>query len=131
MGLMDRMKQAQQQASEAMSNAGGVKGMMGNVGSMMPSAGDASYAQLAQKLKASGVEAPGTITAIRDTGGRDMGGGQKTEVDVTITPSGGAPYDATVKQSFLPAQLEGLSVGHAVTVKYDPDNPQMALMYGW
>jgi hypothetical protein len=131
MGLLDRMKHAQEQASEAMSNAGGVKGMMGNVGSMMPTAGDASYAQLTQKLKASGVEAPGTITAIRDTGGRDMGGGQKTEVDVTITPSGGAPYDTTVKQSFLPAQLEGLSVGHAVKVKYDPDNPHMALMYGW
>src|ERR1700692_2598022 len=113
MGLLDRMKHAQEQASEAMSNAGGVKGMMGNVGSMIPTAGDASYAQLTQKLKASGVEAPGTIPAIRDTGGRDMGGGQKTEIDVTITPSGGAPYNTTVKQSFLPAQLEGLTVGHA------------------
>jgi hypothetical protein len=131
MGLLDRMKHAQEQASEAMSHAGGVKGMMGNVGSMIPTAGDATYAQLAKKLKESGVEAPGTITAIRDTGGRDMGGGQKAEIDVTITPSGGAPYDATVTQSFQPAALEGLSVGHAVKVKYDPDNPQMALMYGW
>lgn len=131
MGLLDRMKAAQQQASEAVGNAGGVKGMMGNVGSMMPTAGDAAYAQLAKKLKDAGVEAPGSITAIRDTGGRDMGGGQKTEVDVNITPTGGAPYHATVKQSFLPAQLEGLAVGGAVTVKYDPDNPQMALLYGW
>lgn len=31
----------------------------------------------------------------------------------------------------LPAQLEGLAVGGAITVKYDPDNPQMALIYGW
>jgi len=132
MGLFGRMKEAQEQASEAMHNAGGMKGMMGNMGSVMSNpAGQAAYAQLAQKLKASGVEAPGTIVALRDTGDRDMGGGQKTEVDVTISPTGGTPYDTTVKQSFLPAQLEGLSAGHAITVKYDPDNPSAALIYGW
>jgi hypothetical protein len=130
MGLFSKMKDAQAQASEAMQNAGGMKGMMGSMGGG-DMAGQAAYAQLAQKLKASGVEAPGTITAMRDTGERDMGGGQKTEVDVTIAPTGGSPYDATVKQSFLPAQLEGLSVGHSVTVKYDPDNPSAALIYGW
>jgi hypothetical protein len=132
MGLFGRMKEAQEQASEAMQNAGGMKGMMGNMGGMMSNpAGQAAYAQLAQKLKAAGVEAPGTIVAMRDTGDRDMGGGQKTEVDVTISPTGGTPYDTTVKQSFLPAQLEGLSAGHAITVKYDPDNPSAALIYGW
>jgi Protein of unknown function (DUF3592) len=132
MGLFGRMKEAQEQASEAMQNAGGMKGMMGNMGSVMSNpAGQAAYAQLAQKLKASGVEAPGTIVALRDTGDRDMGGGQKTEVDVTISPTGGTPYNTTVKQSFLPAQLEGLSAGHAITVKYDPDNPSAALIYGW
>jgi hypothetical protein len=131
MGFMDRMKQAREQAGEAMGNAGGVKGMVGNLGSMMPTAGDAAYAQLAQKLKAAGVEAPGSIVALRDTGGRDMGGGQKTEVDVTITPNGGDAYNTTVTQSFLPAQLEGLAVGGAITVKYDPDNPSAALIYGW
>jgi hypothetical protein len=128
MGLFDKMKSAQQQASGAISNAGGMKGMMGGMGNM----GDqAAYAQLAQKLKASGVEAPGTVVAMRDTGERDMGGGQKTEVDVTISPTGGSPYNTTVKQSFLPAQLEGLSEGHSITVKYDPDNPSAALIYGW
>src|ERR1700683_1854052 len=132
MGLFGRMKEAQEQASEAMQHAGGMKGMMGNMGSVMSNpAGQAAYAQLAQKLKASGVEAPGTIVALRDTGDRDMGGGQKTEVDVTISPTGGTPYNTTVKQSFLPAQLEGLSAGHAITVKYDPDNPSAALIYGW
>ncbi len=130
MGLMDRMKAAQQQASEAMSNAGGMKGMMG---SMSPgNMGDAmAYRDLAQKLKTSGVEASGKITAIRDTGERDMGGGQKTEVDVTIAPPDGAVYNATIKQSFIASQLEGLAVGGVVTVKYDPDDQQKALLYGW
>jgi hypothetical protein len=60
-----------------------------------------------------------------------MGGGQMTEVDVTITPAGGPAYETTVKQSFLPAQLEGLASGSAITVKYDPDNPSAALIYSW
>jgi hypothetical protein len=127
MGLLDRVKNAQAQAAGAMSNAGGMKGMTGG-GDM---AAQQASAQLAQKLRAQGVEAPGVIRAIRATGATDMGGGQQTEVDVTIAPDAGSPYEATVTQSFLPAQLEGLGEGGAVTVKYDPDNPSTALIYGW
>jgi hypothetical protein len=127
MGLLDRVKTAQQQAAGAMSGAGGVGGMMGG-GDM---AAQAAAAQLANKLGAQGVEAPGVIRAIRPTGETDMGGGQKTEVDVTIAPTDGSAYDATITQSFLAAQLEGLDAGDAITVKYDPDNPTAALIYGW
>ena len=132
MGLFSKMKDVQQQASGAMQNAGGAAGMMKNLSGGGGNMAEAmKYRDLAQKLKASGIEAPGTIVALRDTGERDMGGGQKTEVDVTITPAGGTAYDTTVKQSFLAAQLEGLAVGHAITVKYDPDDPSAALIYGW
>ena len=127
MGFMDKMKGAQQQAQDAMSNAGGMQQATGG-GDM---AAQAAYAQLAQKLQAAGVEAPGTVQAIRDTGETDVGGGKRTEFDVTITPNGGEPYQCTVSQYMLPAQLEGLAVGGAITVKYDPDNPQMALIFGW
>ena len=127
MGFMDKMKGMQQQAQDAMSNTGGMPGAMGG-GDM---AAQAAYAQLSQKLQASGVEAPGTVQAIRDTGETDPGGGKKTEFDVTITPNGGEAYQTTISQSMLPAQLEGLAVGGAITVKYDPDNPQIALIYGW
>jgi hypothetical protein len=127
MGFMDKMKGMQQQAQDAMSNTGGVSGAMGG-GDM---AAQAAYAQLSQKLAAAGVEAPGTVNAIRPTGQTDMGGGQQVEFDVTIAPNGGEPYQATISQSMLPAQLEGISEGGAITVKFDPDNPQMALIYGW
>jgi hypothetical protein len=127
MGFMDKMKGMQQQAQDAMSNTGGMSGAMGG-GDM---AAHAAYAQLSQKLAAAGVEAPGTVNAIRPTGQTDMGGGQQVEFDVTIAPSGGEPYQATISQSMLPAQLEGISEGGAITVKFDPDNPQMALIYGW
>jgi hypothetical protein len=127
MGFMDKMKGMQQQAQDAMSNTGGVSGAMGG-GDM---AAQAAYAQLSQKLAAAGVEAPGTVNAIRPTGQTDMGGGQQVEFDVTIAPNGGEPFQATISQSMLPAQLEGISEGGAITVKFDPDNPQMALIYGW
>jgi len=126
MGFMDKMKGMQQQAQDAMGGAGGMQQGMG--GDM---SGQVAYAQLAQKLQAAGVEAPGTVNAIRPTGQTDMGGGQQVEFRVTITPSGAEPYQATISQSMLPAQLEGIAEGAAITVKYDPDNPQMALIYGW
>ena len=127
MGFMDKMKGMQQQAQDAMSNAGGMQQGAGG-GDM---AAQAAYAQLAQKLQAGGVEAPGTLNTMQDTGETDPGGSHKIQFAVTIAPSGGEPYPATISQYMLPAQLEGMSEGGAITVKFDPDNPQMALIYGW
>jgi hypothetical protein len=127
MGFMDKMKGMQQQAQDSMSNAGGMQQGMGG-GDM---AAQAAYAQLAQKLQAGGVEAPGTLNTMQDTGETDPGGSHKIDFAVTIAPSGGEPYQATISQYMLPAQLEGMSEGGAITVKFDPDNPQMALIYGW
>jgi hypothetical protein len=127
MGLFSRVKDAQQQASQAMAGAGGMKGMMGG--------GDISaqvaHARLVNKLRDSGVEAPGVIGALRPTGATAFGGGQKTEVDATITRADGQAYQTTITQSFLPAQLETLSAGTSIKVKYDPDNPSAAIIYGW
>jgi hypothetical protein len=132
MGLFDKMKDASQQAQDAMASAGAAQappGMPGMGGVDM--AAQAAYAQKAQKLQAAGVEASGEVLAIRSTGTTDMGGGQETDFDVTISPAGGQAYQTTVRQSMLPAQLEGIAVGAAITVKYDPDDPSQALIYGW
>jgi hypothetical protein len=125
MGLLDRVKNAQQQAAGAMAGAGAGASGGGDMAAQM------AAAQLANKLGAQGVEASGVIRAVRPTGETDMGGGQRTDVDVTIAPDGGDPYDTTITQSFLAAQLEGLAPGGVVTAKYDPDNPSAALLYGW
>ena len=93
-------------------------------------AGQAAYAQLAQKLHTAGVEAQGVIHSITP-GQPDMGGNLMTDVEVSIKPADGEPYQTTVKQSFLPAQLEELSEGKAITLKYDPDSPTSAMIYGW
>ena len=126
MGLFKGIKDAQAQAQAAMAaNQGTMTGMGGDT------QGDVAYAQMAQKLYASGVEAPGVIHSIRPTGHTDIGGGQAIEFDVSIKPATGEPYQTTIKQSMLPAQMEGLSEGKAITVKYDPEAPVMALIYGW
>ena len=127
MGLFKNMKDMQGQAQDAMANQGGTAGMagMGDMGAQ------AAYAQLAQKLAASGVEAPGVVHSIRPTGQTDIGGGQQVDFDVSIRPADGDPFQTTISQSMLPAQLEGIAEGAAITVKYDPDSPTSALMYGW
>src|SRR5689334_6690303 len=97
--------------------------------SMSGSSG-AGYAQLAQKLNQVGVEAPGVISAVRP-GGEQFGGGQECQVDVTITPAGGQAYQTTITQSIQKEQVPNLQPGGAVKVKYDPENPSAALLYGW
>ena len=125
MGLFDKMKDAQQQAQDAMANSGGAGGMGGDM------AAQAAQAQQAQKIAQAGVEAQGVIHAIRPTGETDMSGGQMTEFDVSIKPADGDPFQTTIKQSMLPAQMEGISEGMAITVRYDPDAPASALIYSW
>jgi hypothetical protein len=129
LGLFKNMKDMQAQAQEAMAGQGGMGGMAGT--GMGDMGAQAAYAQLAQKLQASGVEAPGVVHSIRPTGQTDIGGGQQVEFDVSIRPAAGDPYQTTISQSMLPAQLEGIAEGAAITVKYDPDSPTSALIYGW
>jgi cold shock CspA family protein len=97
----------------------------------MDMAGQAAEAQKMQKLATAGVEAPGVIHAIRPSGQTEISGGQRVDFDVSIRPASGEPYQTTITQSMLPAQLEGLSEGQSITVRYDPDAPGSALIYSW
>jgi len=128
---MDKIRNAQEQAQGATAGAGQPQSAMppGMGGTDM--AAQAAQAQMYQKLAQSGVEAPGVIHSIRPTGVTDMSGGQQTEFDVSIKPAGGDPFQTTISQSMLPAQMEDLSEGKSITVKYDPDSPTSALLYSW
>jgi hypothetical protein len=112
MGLMDRLK-------GLMGGGGG-----GGLG------GQAAYAALTKRLKEAGVEAPGTIVSIGEPGPEQFGGGRWTDVQVTIAPEGATAFSATVHQSFLEAQLDAMSAGGAVKIKYDPADQTKALIYG-
>jgi hypothetical protein len=112
MGFMDKVK--------GLAGGGGGGGM----------GGQAAYAQLANSLKSNGVEAPGTIVSMGEPGPEQFGGGRWCDVEVTVTPDAGSPFSTTVHQSFLQAQLDGMSVGGATRVKYDPGDQTKALIYG-
>ena len=131
MGFMDKIKGAQEQAQQAMSGAGqaqsGIPAGMGGT----DMAAQAAQAQMYQKLAQSGVDAPGVIHTIRPSGQTDMSGGQQVEFDVSIKPADGEPFQTTISQSMLPAQMEDLSEGKSITVKYDPDSPTSALLQSW
>jgi hypothetical protein len=130
-GFFNKMKDAQAQAQAAMASSQGALAapMGGAMGGDMTS--QIAYAQLMQKLAQSGVEAPGVIHSIRPTGQTDISGGQQVEFDVSIKPASGEPYQAQISQSMLPAQMEGISEGQPITVKYDPDAPVMAIIHSW
>ena len=133
MGMLDRMKQQAKDAMAGVSTIPGMPtGMPAGVPTGMPTDMDEQlrYRDLAAKLKASGVEAPAVINAIRRGEVEPFSGSIKTELDLTIKPPTGSPYAATVKQAMLPAWLDTLSAGEAVTVKFDPDSPTSALVYG-
>ena len=61
----------------------------------------------------------------------DISGATMYAVAVTYRPAGGDPIETTIDQSFLPVQLEGLSEGQQITVKYDPSVPTSALIHSW
>jgi len=142
MGLFDKIKGANQQAADAMANAaamqqaagaaapaGGMAGMPGMGGQDM--AKMAAYSQKVNRLGQVGVEAPGVIHAFRAVGTPDVSGATWHEFDVSIRPAGADPYQTTIEQSMLPFQMEGISEGQAITVKYDPDAQAEAIISSW
>jgi hypothetical protein len=121
MGFMDKLKDAAAQAQQA-AQAG------------MPG-GEAAGGQLevrdrAMKLNQSGVDAPAKVTALRETGNTDIGGGKEVEFTVEVQPDGGAPYTTTFSQYMVDSVMEQVSEGSAITVRVDPDDPNSMLFWG-
>jgi hypothetical protein len=114
MGLFSKKPQAPPQFGLG----GGVQGQM-------------AYAQLAQKLHHQGIQATGVVSAVRPTGQTDFGGSPEIDFDVTITKPTGESYATTIRQGMNAAQVGDIQPGKSVTVKYDPDNPASAMIYGW
>ena len=117
MGFMDKFKdaaaQAGQMAHEATKGAGP----------------QAEMRDRAVKLNNSGVNQPATITAMRETGATDPGGGKEVEFTVDVRPDGGAPYTTTFNQFMIASVMEQLSEGAEITVRVDPDDPNVAVLW--
>lgn len=75
-----------------------------------------------------GVDTPAHIDSMESTGNTDTPGGTEHTIALTISPAGGAPYKATINQYIYPSAP--FAAGDDVTVKVDPADPNVAMIFG-
>jgi hypothetical protein len=117
MGFMDRLKSTAESAQAATSKIG--------VGA---SADQMALANRAKKLMSEGVDTPAQIDSMTPTGNTDKPGGTEYVIKLTVSPVAGAAYEATMNQYIYPSAP--FSEGEAVTVKVDPADPQVLMIFG-
>jgi Protein of unknown function (DUF3592) len=117
MGLMDRLKHAAESAQAATSKFG-----VGATGDQM------ALANRAKKLTAEGVDTPAHIDSMDATGNTDTPGGTEYNITFTVKPAGGAEYQTTTNQYIYPSNP--FNVGDDVTVKVDPADPNVLMIFG-
>jgi hypothetical protein len=88
-----------------------------------------AYRDKAARLMQHGVGTKATVRAVREGATSPLTGAQ-VELDVSVQPATGAPYDATIKQYFPAGAAEKFPVGAAIPVRVDPDDPQSLLVWG-
>jgi len=118
MGLMDRMKQAAESAQAATSKFG-----VGATAEQM------ELANRAKKLTSEGVDTPAHIDTMTPTGNTDTPGGTEYAIEVTVKPSGGQPYQVSTNQYLNYPSGMSFSAGEDVTVKVDPSDPNVVMIF--
>lgn len=125
MGLMDRMKGKMEQAtSGAMGKAQSMTSGMG----MGASPEQIELANRAKKLRDEGIDRPAHIDSMTATGNTDTPGGTEYNINLTISPVGGETYQTTINQYIYPSNP--FTEGENVTVKVDPDDVNVAMIFG-
>lgn len=117
MGFMDKLKGAAESVQAQTSKVG--------VGA---DAGQMDLANRAKRLMNDGVDTPAHIDSMESTGNTDKPGGTEYMIALTITPAGGTAYQATINQYIYPSAP--FSAGEDVTVKVDPADPNVAMIFG-
>lgn len=117
MGFMDRLRGAAESAQATTSKFG--------VGA---SRGQMDLANRAQKLMKVGIDTPAHIDSMSSTGKTDTPGGTEYDITLTVTPSTGEPYRLTMNQYIYPSNP--FQQGDNVTVKVDPDDPNVVMIFG-
>lgn len=117
MGFMDKVKQAAESAQAQTSKIG-----VGASGDQM------ELANRAQKLTKEGVDTPAHIDSMTSTGNTDKPGGTEYMITLTVKPAAGAPYEVTTNQYIYPSAP--FSEGDDVTLKVDPADPNVVMIFG-
>ncbi len=121
-GAMGEFRRAQDLASmyahaNAATTGGGMERLM-------------AYRDRAARVNQRGVEMPATLRSVELGEPNPMLGGIPAELQLTVEPPGGAPYDVSTDQSLHESMAATLAAGQRVTVKVDPDDPQCLLVWG-
>jgi hypothetical protein len=117
MGFMDKVKQAAESAQAQTSKIG--VGASGN---------QIDLANRAQKLMSSGIDTPAHIDKMTSTGKTDKPGGTEYMITLAVKPAVGEPYEVITNQYIYPSAP--FSEGEDVTVKVDPDDPNVVMIFG-
>ena len=127
MGLMDNIKNAEEMAKQAQEAA--AQNQAGTGGAAMPDASDMAYAQLSQKLAASGVPCVATIESVGETGKTDVTSKQYA-LQCNVEKDGEEPWKATVQQYLTDDAISSYQPGAKFEAKHDPDDPSKLLLFG-
>jgi hypothetical protein len=119
MGLMDNIKKAQEAAQQAAQG-----------GMMSPSAGDAEYAQLAQKLNQGGLAGVATISSITESGAGSDPVNKAYDIGVSVELENGQSYDTVVHQYLTQDAVNAYQPGGKFQIKADPDDVSKVMLYG-
>ena len=117
MGFMDRFKGAAESVQARTAGMG--------IGA---SAEQIELANRAQKLNNAGVDTPAHIESMSPTGNTDTPGGTEYNIALTVSPTGGEAYQVTTNQYIYPSNP--FNEGENVTVKVDPGDPQVLMIFG-
>ena len=131
---VDAIKQMQEQAQQAMSMTGLDPAQLQQMAgaAMAPGTIEATqaYAAKRQRLYSAGVDAPATIVSAKPITIAPVLGGEQTRVTLTVSPPGGAPYQAVTDEVLVGGQLATLTPGASINVRVDPADPTSVMLYG-
>jgi hypothetical protein len=86
-------------------------------------------ARRSMKLNQRGVQMPAILKSFTVGETTPMFGGTPADLELTVQPPDGTPYDVSVHQVFLNGMVETFAAQQQVTVKVDPDNPQSVMLW--
>ena len=132
MSELEKLPALQKQAMEQAQAVMGGRDVQALVAQAMSGAGlseQMAYRDRAATLMQHGVEGRATVRAARE-GETSPLTGAEVELDVSVTPPAGAPYDATIKQYFPAGSAAKFPAGTEIPVRIDPDDPQSLLVWG-
>lgn len=86
------------------------------------------YAGRAQRLATAGVDVLGEV---KQAVLSEQLGSVSAALVITVKPVGGQPYDVQFQQAVRPDAASSLVAGARCTVRVDPEDPEVAMLYSW